>query len=31
LPVVAGHEAGADAVKARLRDAAEFGIEELTV
>jgi undecaprenyl diphosphate synthase len=31
LPVVAGHEAGADAVKARLRDAAEFGIAELTV
>ncbi len=31
LPVVAGHEAGADTVKARLRDAAEFGIHELTV
>ena len=31
LPAVAGHEAGADVVKARLRDAAEFGIEELTV
>jgi undecaprenyl diphosphate synthase len=31
LPVVAGHEAGADTVKARLRDAAEFGIDELTV
>ncbi len=31
LPVVAGHEAGADAVKARLRDAAELGIKELTV
>jgi undecaprenyl diphosphate synthase len=31
LAVVAGHEAGADAVKARLRDAAEFGIRELTV
>ena len=31
LPVVAGHEAGADAVKARLRDAADLGIEELTV
>ena len=31
LPVVAGHEAGADAVKARLRDAVELGIEELTV
>jgi undecaprenyl diphosphate synthase len=29
--VLAGHEAGADVVKARLRDAAEFGIEELTV
>ncbi len=31
LPVNAGHEAGADTVKARLRDAVEFGIEELTV
>jgi undecaprenyl diphosphate synthase len=31
LPVVAGHEAGADVVKARLRDAAELGIRELTV
>jgi undecaprenyl diphosphate synthase len=31
LPVVAGHQAGADAVKARLRDAAELGVEELTV
>ncbi len=31
LPVVAGHEAGADTVKARLRDAAELGIKELTV
>ncbi|HEX2414615.1 MAG TPA: polyprenyl diphosphate synthase [Thermoleophilaceae bacterium] len=31
LPVLAGHEAGADVVKARLRDAAEFGIKELTV
>jgi undecaprenyl diphosphate synthase len=31
LPVAEGHEAGADAVKARLRDAAEFGIRELTV
>ena len=30
-PVVEGHQAGADAVKARLRDAAELGIEELTV
>lgn len=26
-----GHQAGADVVKARLRDAAEFGIKELTV
>jgi len=31
LPVVAGHEAGADTVKARLRDAVELGIKELTV
>jgi undecaprenyl diphosphate synthase len=31
LPVVDGHQAGADAVKARLRDAVELGIEELTV
>jgi len=31
LPVLAGHEAGADTVKARLRDAVELGIEELTV
>jgi undecaprenyl diphosphate synthase len=31
LPVIAGHEAGADTVKARLRDAVELGIEELTV
>jgi len=31
LPVVAGHEAGADTVKARLRDAAQLGVEELTV
>jgi undecaprenyl diphosphate synthase len=31
LPVLAGHEAGADTVKARLRDAAELGIKELTV
>jgi len=31
LPVLAGHQAGADTVKARLRDAAEFGVEELTV
>ncbi|HEV7528884.1 MAG TPA: polyprenyl diphosphate synthase, partial [Solirubrobacteraceae bacterium] len=26
-----GHSAGADTVKARLRDAAEFGVQELTV
>ncbi len=31
LPVIEGHQAGADVVKARLRDAAEFGIRELTV
>jgi undecaprenyl diphosphate synthase len=31
LPVLAGHEAGADVVKARLRDAARLGIAELTV
>jgi undecaprenyl diphosphate synthase len=31
VPLVAGHEAGADTVKARLRDAAELRIEELTV
>jgi undecaprenyl diphosphate synthase len=31
LPVMAGHEAGADAVKARLRDAVDLGIKELTV
>jgi len=31
LPVMAGHEAGADAVKARLRDAVELGVDELTV
>jgi undecaprenyl diphosphate synthase len=31
VSVGAGHEAGADTVKARLRDAAELGIEELTV
>jgi undecaprenyl diphosphate synthase len=31
LPVVEGHKAGADTVKARLRDAAEFGVAELTV
>jgi undecaprenyl diphosphate synthase len=31
LPVEEGHRAGADAVKARLRDAADLGIRELTV
>jgi undecaprenyl diphosphate synthase len=31
LPVAEGHKTGADVVKARLRDAAEFGIRELTV
>ena len=31
LPVVAGHEAGADTVKDRLRDAVDLGIAELTV
>ncbi|HSK50072.1 MAG TPA: polyprenyl diphosphate synthase [Solirubrobacterales bacterium] len=31
LPVVEGHRAGADVVKARLRDAVELGIAELTV
>jgi undecaprenyl diphosphate synthase len=31
LPVVEGHRAGADVVQARLRDAAELGIRELTV
>jgi undecaprenyl diphosphate synthase len=31
VPVVEGHQAGADAVKARLRDAVDFGIRELTV
>src|SRR3954447_2494488 len=31
LPVAEGHKAGADVVKARLRDAVEFGIRELTV
>ncbi|HYH52809.1 MAG TPA: polyprenyl diphosphate synthase [Solirubrobacterales bacterium] len=31
LAVVEGHQAGADTLKARLRDAAELGIEELTV
>ena len=31
LPVLAGHQAGADVVKARLRDAVELGVLELTV
>ena len=31
LPVVEGHRAGADTVKARLRDSADLGIAELTV
>lgn len=31
LPVVDGHEAGADTLKARLRDAVDLGIRELTV
>jgi undecaprenyl diphosphate synthase len=31
LPVQAGHEAGAETLAARLRDAVEFGIEQLTV
>jgi undecaprenyl diphosphate synthase len=31
LPVVEGHKAGADVVKARLRDAVELGLRELTV
>src|SRR3954470_21140717 len=31
LPVIEGHQAGADTVKARLKDAVEFGVEELTV
>ena len=31
VPVVEGHSAGADVVKARLKDAVEFGIKELTV
>jgi undecaprenyl diphosphate synthase len=31
LPVAEGHEAGADTVKARLRDAVELGVRELTV
>jgi undecaprenyl diphosphate synthase len=31
LPIVDGHRAGADVVKARLRDAVDLGIEELTI
>jgi undecaprenyl diphosphate synthase len=31
LPALAGHEAGADTVKARLRDAVDLGVHELTV
>ena len=31
LPPIEGHRAGADVVKDRLRDAAQFGVEELTV
>jgi undecaprenyl diphosphate synthase len=31
VSVAEGHRAGADVVKARLRDAAEFGVRELTV
>jgi undecaprenyl diphosphate synthase len=31
LPVELGHEAGADTVKARLRDAVDLGVRELTV
>ena len=31
LDVAAGHQAGADTVKARLRDAVELGVRELTV
>jgi undecaprenyl diphosphate synthase len=31
LPALAGHEAGADTVKARLRDAVDLRIDELTV
>jgi undecaprenyl diphosphate synthase len=31
LPVTEGHRAGAENVKARLRDAADLGIEELTI
>jgi undecaprenyl diphosphate synthase len=31
LPVIEGHQAGADVVKERLRDSVELGIKELTV
>ena len=31
LPVIAGHEAGTDTVKATLRAAADFGVRQLTV
>jgi len=31
LPPIEGHRAGADVVKARLRDAVDLGVEELTV
>jgi len=31
MPALAGHEAGADTVKARLRDAVDLGVDELTV
>jgi undecaprenyl diphosphate synthase len=31
LPVIEGHRAGADTVKARLRDAVDLGVQELTV
>jgi len=31
LPIEQGHQAGADTVKARLRDAADLGVRELTV
>jgi undecaprenyl diphosphate synthase len=31
LPAIRGHEAGADVVKARLKDAVRFGVRELTV
>src|SRR5579884_3342036 len=31
LPERAGHEAGADTVKARLRDAVDLGVQELTI